>query len=511
MDFGDGLRGGVSVHDLYLEFAKAEVEPGQDVGQTRYLWCDQRGDNVPRILEIKPSGNNWENVEKISVRTHHHLESQCGQCKSIPANQGTECFFENYFASPHEYDKWKQIVEKIEWKYFCNVVVLELSIKHTSILDLSALGGQLRSLKLKGRRRGESGVQLVKLVEMRNLGWLDLSGLDCATCFKDIGLLSQLQVLQIRTGCIESTWSRPLFFEQKKIREHSLELSEVAKCSLLRELVLECDCLKSFPNFAKMTSLRKVGIAQCSRPTELLGLGPHMAEMEELRLTSNDSLCQFPGVGGMNSLQVLEVEGYSLPVEEFPELNRLKKLRKLSIMGATRLLRLPQLAGLIALEEVRLEDLDELRAIPDMRGLEKLRKLIISSAPKLLRLPQLAGSIALEELSLWGLPKVRVLPDLRGLTMLRSIYLRHAPQLLQQPRLYDFVPQLPHLRLDVRGYGNCLNCGGSFGAESFPGSFDESESFDLSKNLLLSTIVSKISCVEERSSNDLDDTNEIDW
>jgi hypothetical protein len=93
-------------------------------------------------------------------------------------------------------------------------------------------------------------------------------------------------------------------------------------------------------------------------------------------------------------------------------------LRMLTIINAPKLLELPQLTDLIALEEVELGGLDELQVAPDMRGLEKLWKLTIRDAPKLLELPQLAGSIALEELWCDGLPKVRVFPDMRGLTSL---------------------------------------------------------------------------------------------
>jgi hypothetical protein len=243
----------------------------------------------------------------------------------------------------------------------------------------------------------------------------------------------------------------------------------------------------------------------------------------------------------------------------------LEKLRMLTIRDAPKLLEGPQLVGLIALEEVELDGLHELRALPDLRGLEKLRELIISGAPKLLRLPQFAGSFALEKLGLDGLLKVRVLPDMRRLTNLRSVSLKHAPQLIQQPRLYDFVPQLPNFipsvchGCKVYGYyslrcdGSCgmeniesenseadrrnqeqcaYFCGGRLevaksGKDSFQVPVGDERFYDLSKYLLLSTKVTKIHWGEGRSWEDtlytnpssnnsevsegLCDTNEINW
>jgi hypothetical protein len=436
VDFGDAVPGGVSVHDLYMEFAKMEVKL-----DTRYVWGDQRDDEFPEIVGNEPSRKYWKNVKRVFVMTRKHIGSQCRGCIEACSARRAELIAKGY--SEHEaalranyilesrpsinYDhEWKEPVVGIKWEYFPNVVVLEISVEHSSKFDLSALGGQLRSLNIEGRCEG---VQLVGLDKMRTLVWLDLSGIDCATCFKGIGLLTALQVLRIRTELCK----------QEEEDSHGLELPEFDKCIHLQELVLFCPCLKAFPNLARMKSLREVVFEGCTRPTEVLGLGSHMAEMKELRLSRCESLRQFPGVGDIDSLQVLVVDGSALAVKEFPELNSLKKLRKLLILGCVNVLRLPQLAGLIALEEVELDGLDKLQAFPDMRGLEKLRKLTISWARKLLVLPQLTDLIALEEVDLGGLYELQFAPDIQGLEKLRKLTIRYAPKLLDLPQLADLI------------------------------------------------------------------------
>jgi hypothetical protein len=456
VDFGDAVPGGVSVHDLYMEFAKMEVKLDR-WSDTRYVWCDQRHDEFPEILGNEPSGKYWKNVKRVFVMTHKHIVSQCRACSERRAELIAEGYSEHEtdfmldFAPSknydHEFARWKEPVEGIKWKYFPNVVVLEISVEHSSKFDLSALGGQLRSLKIEGRSKG---VQPAGLDKIRTLVWLDLSGIDCATCFKGIGLLTALQVLRVRTECCE----------KEKEDSHGLELPEFDKCIHLQEVVLFCPCLKAFPNLGRMKSLRKVVFEGCTRPTEVLGLGSHMAEMKELRLSRCKSLRQFPGVGDIDSLQVLVVDGSDLAVKEFPELNSLKKLRKLLVLGCVNVLRLPQLGGLIALEEVVFKGLDELRAFPEMRGLEKLRMLTIINAPKLLELPQLTDLIALEEVELGGLDELQVAPDMRGLEKLRKLTIIHAPKLLELPQLSDLIALeelwcdgLPKVRVfpDMRG------------------------------------------------------------
>jgi hypothetical protein len=81
--------------------------------------------------------------------------------------------------------------------------------------------------------------------------------------------------------------------------------------------------------------------------------------------------------------------------------------------------------------------------------LTRLRKLTIAKFPKLLQLPRLGDLVALERLKLKNLPEVRVLPDMRLLTKLQWICLYHVRHLLEQPRLVDLIPsQLRYFTLE---------------------------------------------------------------
>lgn len=213
-DIGDGVNG-VSVHDLYLDFAKLEAKRGP-VDARRWVWYERKA-AYPSDLLRRPPGNCWPNVERV---------------KSVER---------------------METIKGITWQNFANIVVLELLISRNEVLDLRGLQS-LRSLYLEWARYGEpkGGAVLIGVGELRNLGWLELSGIHYAACLEEIGRLTTLQVLRLMRTC-QYTCSQPL------------ELPNVDKCIHLRELVLDCHCLKAFPDLSKMTSLRKVIFNGCHR------------------------------------------------------------------------------------------------------------------------------------------------------------------------------------------------------------------------------------------------------
>jgi hypothetical protein len=335
------------------------------------------------------------------------------------------------YSDPHGYG----LVQEIDWRRCVNIVVLELSIGTDDILDLSALKC-LRSLKLRA-----SGGRLRGLGKMVDLAWLELLGIDCAECSEEIGNLRKLQVLRLRTSCpLTNPPTEGQVSEYKCKRSQRLNLGKVKNCIYLKELVLECGCLKVFPDLGGMTSLRKVVFKGCGSPTEVMRLGSHMCE---LRLIKCYSVLQFLDFKNVDSLQVLVVDRSASNVEVFPELSKLRKLRKLTIRDTPDLLRLPELAGLTALEDLRLDGLLKVRGLPDMNQLRKLRIMRLWHFPRLLQLPQLdttdSAAEALRRLDLRYLPNVQTFPDLRLLRKLESIELIHTPLLMEQPSLVQKV------------------------------------------------------------------------
>ena len=157
-DIGEGL-GGVIVHDLCREFAKFETCRGK-LSDISSVWHEGIGGSFPTELLKMPPGGFWSNVERVFVGPRYNSFMLVGT------------------------------VEGIEWQHFANVMVLVLSIGVDQVLDLRGLRC-LRSLALRARRGTVSG-----LGELRNLGWLDLYNINCSPGLREIGLLTERQILR---------------------------------------------------------------------------------------------------------------------------------------------------------------------------------------------------------------------------------------------------------------------------------------------------------------------------
>ena len=171
-DIGDGFRG-VSVHDLYLEFAKLEVKRGA-LDTRLWVWYD-REVAYPTDPVRMPSSNCWLKLEGVPVKYRNNADL-------IDTSV-----------------QWMGTIEGVKWQHFSNLVVLQLFISGHEVLDLRGLRC-LRSLELNwdnsnGSYNGRT--KLVGLGELRNLGWLDLSNIHYAPSFEEIGCLTSLEVLRL--------------------------------------------------------------------------------------------------------------------------------------------------------------------------------------------------------------------------------------------------------------------------------------------------------------------------
>jgi Leucine-rich repeat (LRR) protein len=422
---------GVSIPPLYVECAKWEAT-ASDPEARRSVWYDEE-EALPIDFTRMPSGMSWADVRRVCVR----------------------------YSDPHGYG----LVREIDWRRCVNVEVLEISIRTDDILDLSALEC-LRSLKLRA-----SGGRLRGLGKLVKLGWLELVDINCARRFEEIGNLRKLQVLRLRTSCSLTNPSTEGQVSDCKCKStRRLDVRNVKNCILLKELVVECGCSQeAFPDLVAMTSLRKVVFKGCRDPAEVGRLGSHASQLEELRLINCFTIRRILHVRYVASLEVLVVDRSAHNLKRLPELKMLKQLRKLTIRHAPDLIELPELAGLTALEELKLHNLPNVRELPDMNQLKKLRKLTIRGAPGLIELPELAGLTALEELRLddllelrkltiRGAPRLLKLPELAGLTALEELRLddllelqkltiKGAPRLLKLPELAGLAA-LEELKLD---------------------------------------------------------------
>lgn len=135
---------GVSVHDLYLEFAKLEVKR-DDSYTRRWVWYDKEEAFPPDVLVMIPPGHCWGNLERVFVSYDYSSKEKCMKLSGI--------------------------INRMKWKHFSNVVVLELLVGKNEVLDLRGLRC-LRSLKL---RWGYVPCEDDYLMGMAN--WMDLGSL----------------------------------------------------------------------------------------------------------------------------------------------------------------------------------------------------------------------------------------------------------------------------------------------------------------------------------------------
>jgi Leucine-rich repeat (LRR) protein len=397
-DIGDGFYG-VTFHDLYLEFAKLEAKRGS-LDVRRWVWYHKEV-AYPTDLARVPSGNCWPNLERVFVE---------------------------YDLISFDHNRWMGIVEGIKWQHFSNVVVLHLFIGINEVLDLRGLQC-LRSLQLEWDTGSgyKGGGKLIGLGELRILGWLELNNIHYIPCFEEIGQLTMLEVLRLDTKCDS------IGCEKRPVSQR-LELLNLDKCIQLRELVLNCGCLKAFPDLSRLTSLRKVLFDNCKSARDVVGLSSQMSSLQKLFLIGCESLCRCPGLGDLVSLQELFVHR-CFRIEEFPGLRKLTNLRRLTVEGGGH-----QLLGFS--DSMPLQELavGSVRELPDLHLLNKhLRRLYIDGYAIQDMLPWLGRFTALEELILKSVGTVQDMPGMNKLTRLRRLTVDGAPNLLQLPEIGDLV------------------------------------------------------------------------
>ena len=132
------------------------------------------------------------------------------------------------------------------------------------------------------------------LGELSNLAWLDLVNIKCTPGLREIGRLKELQMLRLVTVCSGDSLMLPY---RTTGDSQALELPNLDKCIRLKELVVECGCLKALPDLRGMTSLITASFT-CKAATEGLGLDPRFSALQSLSLYGcKVSLADLPRLG----------------------------------------------------------------------------------------------------------------------------------------------------------------------------------------------------------------------
>jgi hypothetical protein len=330
----DLTSGVISVHDLYIEFVELELQgkldESTDLKDRRWVKIGD-GDQLTE-LERTPSGGCWQNLVRLGI--HQDVNSR-------PPN-------------PIE------SLEGIEWQFFSNVVVLDLTnldlVQGT--LNLKVLKC-LRSLCLDnigGLNRVEGLEGLKNLSYFKWHHWHDTAG-------GDMQFPASLRVLQLEVPIWLGVDALALCKNLRKlqlqwIRADNLDLSN---CSSLQSVTLD------------LAHVRKLQI--------LLGgiTGRCASSLQSLKVSRCSNLVDIPGLDQQIGLERLVLRNHS--IKEMPDLQNLTKLQVLKLMGARRepegprQLRESQLEGLPALRRLAFEWCKISPRLPDLsksRNLEKL-------------------------------------------------------------------------------------------------------------------------------------------
>ncbi|KAG0607399.1 hypothetical protein M758_8G025000 [Ceratodon purpureus] len=375
---------------------------------------------------------------------------------------------------------WEDLQRAFIWR---TRVKEDLNFSHCS--NLTAL--TLRNVPLVNKKLDLSPLKCLKYLEVHfhgGPGSAQVLGLGSLTslvvlrwflvlaispCLQEIGLLINLQVLQLHFLRWKKRDSSRLMFQHLDFSR--LSLLQTFSLSATGEdwtpdfgwlcrrdvfsryeierfesyLVTDVYMIESLRNFQKLQSLQKLDISQCPCIKALPGLNELVALLE-LKATRCIYLEEFPSLHKLQRLQkldisfcvsirtlpgledlvaLLELDAFGcFELAKFPNFQKLQKLQRLDISVCPKIKAVPGLDDLVSLLELRVSGCTNLEELPNIQKLQQLQKLDISQCPSIKALPGLGDLVALQELHAQECYNLTELPDLRKLTSLRVLNLK---------------------------------------------------------------------------------------
>ncbi|KAG0606386.1 hypothetical protein M758_9G137000 [Ceratodon purpureus] len=375
----DVTSGEFSMHDLYGEFAKLEVQgklKGGSFQSRRFVYANS---HIPPELEMMPSGGVWENLIRVGIEEERRIPDE---------NRGISG------------------LEGIQWRYCSNVVVLKVDgIKSLKgVLNLKGLSC-LRSLELYELVELGGVEGLEDLVNLTYFRWFFENSLSEIAMRPHLGQLpGSLKVLEVEG--VGATVGRDLFSRSSNlcnlrlldIRAHNG--IDFGRCSSLQTLVLF-----GIEGSQELTGLRtecldSLEIRDCDNLRDASGL-EHSIRLRELILEGNSLLEEVLDVQKLTGLQILRI-GWCDGISEVRGLESLRQLRELECSELPNLRVLPSLNGLQHLHRLDLSGCTNLTSLEGVGDLPSLRVLSLWGCSSLVRLPELSKCTNLEELEIEG-------------------------------------------------------------------------------------------------------------
>ncbi|KAG0605640.1 hypothetical protein M758_9G075900 [Ceratodon purpureus] len=413
----DVTSGEFSMHDLYREFAKLEVQgklKGGNFQSRRFVYAYE---SYPSELEMMPSGGVWEKLVRVGI------------VEKVPSLDGKK-------------DGGITSLEGIQWGYCSNVVVLKLrGLRNLKgVLNLKGLICCLRSLDLCGLDKlgGVEGLE-----DLKNLAYFQW--------IQSEDLIEGLSLLEEFKGAIRPHLGQlPKSLEFLRVEGAGATVGRdvFARCSNLRNLKLkdiqahdgidftQCSSLLtlhfwSIEGLQELTGLRtaylqSLSISRCRDLRDASGF-EHSVGLRELDLRYNDALTKVPDLQKLTNLQILKIQVRGL--------DSLRQLRELQCKSPKSLSELPSLRGLQHLHHLDLSGCEELTGLEGVGDLPLLRHLDLGGCYSLVRLPELSKCTNLKMLDLTRCYSLVRLPELSKCTNLKMLYLTRCYSLVQLPEL----------------------------------------------------------------------------
>ncbi|KAG0578028.1 hypothetical protein KC19_5G199100 [Ceratodon purpureus] len=373
----DVTSGKFSMHDLYREFAKLEVQgklKGESFQSRRFVYANP---HIPCELEMMPSGGVWENLIRVGIEEE-------GLCWMRKKDDDILNF------------------QGIQWRYCSNVVVLKLHgiVGFEGVLNLKGLSC-LRSLELFELEKLGGVEALEDLVNLIYFRWSFKYGRLQNAIRPHLGQLpGSLKVLQV--DGVGATVGRDVFarctnlcnLTLKNIRAH--DGIDFGRCSS-RLQTLDLDNIEGL---LELTGLRTECLhslkIHCCHDLRDASAFEHSVRLQKLDLYGNSLLEEVLDVQKLTSLQILRID-YCDGISEVRGLDSLRQLRELKCCFWPNL---PNLSGLQHLHHLQLSGCKSLTGLEGVGDLPSLQHLDLEGCSSLVRLPELSKCTNLEELKI---------------------------------------------------------------------------------------------------------------
>ncbi|KAG0566821.1 hypothetical protein KC19_7G090100 [Ceratodon purpureus] len=281
----DLSSGKFSMHDLYREFAKLEVQGKLTPGSfhsRRFVYAYSH----PSELEQKPFGGVWENLIRVGIREEAIEE--------------------------RDNDDGILSLHGIQWRYCSNVVVMKLYglVKLKGVLNLKGLWC-LRSLELQDLKELDGVEGLEDLNNLAYFKWFGYKYFDEALRPHLGQLPVSLKVLQVEG--VGATLGRDVFARCTNLRNLKLKLIRAGdgidfrQCSSLLILyLLKIEGLQELTGLST-DCLQSLRIIECANLSDVSGF-EHSVALRDLTLRFNPALEKVPDLQKLSSLQILWIE-----------------------------------------------------------------------------------------------------------------------------------------------------------------------------------------------------------